>query len=68
MDFTKNRERFYGGRSEFMRIVRVNRKKLTLDDVKNIENDTGKGCMEGVARFETYLQLNGLEMLIRKAP
>lgn len=51
-----------------MRIVRVNRKKLTLDDVKNIENDTGKGCMEGVARFETYLQLNGLEMLIRKAP
>jgi hypothetical protein len=65
MDFEKKRLEYYGGRQQFMRAVKVNRVNLSESDVRNIEGNTGSGCMAGVERFGNYLEMLGLEIVVQ---
>ena len=65
MELKAMRKRYYGSRKRFLHAAYVNNKRLTSADVHNIENNTGLGCMAGVKRFEEYLEMNGLELVIQ---
>lgn len=59
----ERKDRFGG---EFLGFAKAAGETLSEADIRNIERWTGKGCMNGVKRFASYLELLGYEINIRR--